>query len=29
MAPRIDAEADYIRDKAKRDLLGLLESVGQ
>lgn len=27
MAPNIDHEADHIRDKAKKDLLGILEGV--
>ena len=29
MAPNIDREADYIRDKAKKDLLALLEGVSK
>lgn len=29
MAPNIDREADYLRDKARKDLLGLLEGVSK
>lgn len=29
MPPNIDREADHIREKAKKDLLGLLEGVSK
>lgn len=29
MAPNLELEADYIKDKARKDLLGLLEGVSE
>jgi O-succinylbenzoate synthase len=29
MAPKIELEADHLRDKARKDLLGLLEGVSK